>query len=239
MKPFGFELIEPERKSRRIRELFDTVASDYDFMNDLMSAGLHRLWKKRFIDQIRPHPRHTFLDVAGGTGDIAIGLSRRGAGAVWVCDATEKMVRVGQDKARQFPAIRWIVGNAEDLPIPTRSIDVYTIAFGIRNVTDIDQALAQAYRVLKRGGRFFCLEFSQPANPLLRQLYRRYELRVLPFLGYIGSGHSEPYRYLGQSICTFLDPQSLDRKLRQAGFRQTKWQTFGGGIVAIHRGWCL
>ena len=237
----GFDLVDPETKSHRIRSLFETVAVDYDFMNDLMSGGAHRLWKKHFIAQIRPLPTQVFLDVAGGTGDIGIALKRQGGGTVWVCDPAEKMVAIGRDKARRqgVETLKWVIASAEDLPIPSRSIDVYTIAFGIRNVTDIDQTLRQAYRVLKRGGRFFCLEFSQPKNPLLRHLSRSYELQILPLLGYLGSGHQDPYRYLGESIWTFLDPESLEQKIRQAGFSQTKWQSLSGGIVAIHRGRCL
>lgn len=244
---FGARAIDPAEKTPLVRGVFDSVAAKYDLMNDLMSGGVHRLWKDAFVDLVRPRAGETCLDVAGGTGDIAFRLAAKAPGAsVVVCDLTEAMVRVGRDRAidrglmhgaEDGPAIQWTVGNAEALPVAARSVDAYTIAFGLRNVANLDAALAEARRVLKPGGRFFCLEFSHVTLPVLREAYDRFSFGLLPRLGEMVAGDRESYQYLVESIRRFPDQQALCRRIEAAGLVRARARNLTGGIAAIHSGW--
>ena len=238
---FGDRAVEPGAKTGMVHGVFDRVARRYDLMNDLMSAGTHRLWKASFVAQVKLRANERLLDVAGGTGDIAFRLKGRTPAAdITICDLTEAMVRVGRDRAFDRGIVRGldvVVGNAEALPIADRSIDAYTIAFGLRNVTRIDDALAEARRVLRPGGRFFCLEFSQVAAPMLRRAYDAYSFAVIPRLGEIVARDRDSYQYLVESIRRFPDQAELEQRMNQAGFRHTRWRNLSGGIAAIHSGW--
>ena len=241
---FGFREVDPNAKAPMVRQVFDSVATNYDVMNDLMSGGIHRLWKSTLIEMIKPRPGMTLLDVAGGTGDISFRfLDAAGGGAnAFVCDINEQMILVGRDRAIDrgvLDGVDWIVGDAEKVPLKSRSVDVYTIAFGLRNVTRIDAALAEARRVLKPGGRFFCLEFSRVVLPVLRDIYDQYSFTVLPRLGQMVAGDREAYQYLVESIRRFPDQESLLDLMRQAGFARAGYTNFTGGVVALHHGWAV
>ena len=241
---FGYRQVDPREKTGLVRDVFDRVARRYDLMNDLMSGGVHRLWKDRFVEGIRPRPGSTLLDVAGGTGDIAFRyLDRAGASAgAIICDINESMLRVGRDRAIDrglVSEIEWLCGNAESLPVRDRSVDVYTIAFGLRNVTDIDAALAEARRVLKPGGRFYCLEFSRVTLPILRRAYDLYSFAVIPQLGGLVAHDRDSYRYLVESIRRFPDQESFVRRMEQAGIEKPRYRNLSGGIAAMHSGWRL
>jgi demethylmenaquinone methyltransferase/2-methoxy-6-polyprenyl-1,4-benzoquinol methylase len=225
---------------RLVRGVFDSVATRYDLMNDLMSLGIHRLWKAVFIDMLRPRHNMHLLDVAGGTGDIAFRFLERGGGQVTVCDLTEEMVAVGRNRAIDRGIVKgvdWIVGDAEALPIADASVDAYSIAFGLRNVTRIDRALEEARRVLKPGGRFLCLEFSRLAWPWLEPLYDRYSFSVLPALGQWVVGDRESYEYLAESIRRFPAQEELAERIAAAGLEQVTYRNLSGGIAAIHSAW--
>jgi len=251
---FGFRTVKTEEKKTLVRGVFDSVAGRYDLMNDLMSGGIHRLWKGALIDWLNPRPGQHLLDVAGGTGDIAFRFLERTRprnvqpgdvppmARVTVCDITNSMVSVGRDRAIDrgiLGGIDWVVGDAEALPLPDRSVDCYTIAFGLRNVTRIDQALAEARRVLRPGGRFICLEFSKVAVPALAKPYDVYSFEVLPRLGRWVAGDEESYRYLAESIRRFPPQEELAERMRAVGFEQVKYRNLTGGIAALHSGWRL
>jgi len=241
---FGFREVSADEKTRLVRAVFDNVAARYDLMNDLMSGGIHRRWKAELIDRLKPRPGEILLDLAGGTGDIARRfLGRAGKSArVLVCDINESMVAAGRDRALDdgvFQGITWMVGNAEELPIADASIDCCTISFGLRNVTDKQQALAEARRVLKPGGRFFCLEFSRVEAPLLRRLYDLYSFAVLPRLGAVVARDRDAYQYLVESIRRFPPQAELAAMMTRAGLEQVGWRNLSGGIAAIHSGWRL
>jgi demethylmenaquinone methyltransferase/2-methoxy-6-polyprenyl-1,4-benzoquinol methylase len=235
---FGNEQVEPAEKTRRVRGVFTSVASRYDLMNDLMSGGQHRLWKDAFVRRVRPRRDERILDMAGGTGDVAFRLARRGA-EVTVGDINPDMLAVGVDRARRrgLDGLVWAEEDAEALSFADSSFDAYTIAFGIRNVTHVDRALAEAHRVLKTGGRFFCLEFSQTRWPGFREAYRRYSRYLVPRLGRVVAGDPDSYRYLVESIERFPDMAAFSRMIEQAGFGQVKAEPILGGLVAIHSGW--
>lgn len=238
---FGEKQVDAEEKTRLVRGVFDSVADKYDLMNDLMSAGVHRLWKDRLIREIRPRPHYSYLDVAGGTGDIAFRL-RKAAGKdarITICDLDENMLNVGRDRAIDRGWINdfdWITGNAEALPLPDESVDVYTIAFGLRNVTRIDTALKEAYRVLKPGGRFFCLEFSRVDEPFLARIYDGYSYNVIPRIGQLVAKDRDSYQYLVESIRKFPSQKELERRIRAAGFDRARHTNLSFGIAAIHQG---
>ena len=237
---FGFRDVNSAEKSELVRGVFDSVASQYDLMNDLMSVGVHRLWKSALINCLKPRPEMSLLDVAGGTGDIATRFLAAGGKDVTVCDINASMVTVGRDQAldRGVPAgIRWAVGDAEMLPLSDASVDAYTIAFGLRNVTDIRRALREARRVLKPGGRFLCLEFSKVALPLLSSLYDRYSFSALPKLGAWVAGDAAAYQYLAESIRKFPDQDTLRKRIEDAGLERVTVQNMSGGIAAIHAAW--
>jgi demethylmenaquinone methyltransferase/2-methoxy-6-polyprenyl-1,4-benzoquinol methylase len=234
---FGDRPVDPSEKTGLVRDVFDKVASRYDLMNDLMSAGVHRAWKARFIRDLSPRPHETLLDVAAGTGDIAAGWRKAGGGPALLCDINEAMLSQGRDRAfdrARISGMSWAVGNAEQLPFPDRSFDAYTIAFGLRNVTDIDAALSEARRVLKPGGRFFCLEFSQVAIAPLRRLYDAYSNAVIPRLGEIVAKDRESYVYLVESIRRFPNQVALIGRMEQAGFAFNTYRNLSAGVAAIH-----
>ena len=241
---FGFREVGEDEKTRLVREVFDNVASRYDLMNDLMSGGIHRRWKADLIARLQPRPGEILLDLAGGTGDIARRfLGRAGkTGQVIVCDINASMVAAGRDRALDdgvLSGITWLVGNAEELPIADSSIDCCTISFGLRNVTHKQQALEEARRVLKPGGRFFCLEFSRVEAPVLRQLYDIYSFNVLPRLGAVIARDRDAYQYLVESIRRFPPQAELAAMMNRAGFEQVTWRNLSAGIAAIHCGWRL
>ena len=243
---FGFEEVDSAEKQAKVRNVFERVAGRYDLMNDLMSGGIHRLWKAAMIDWLDPRPGLELLDVAGGTGDIALRVLRRvGAenmGRLVVCDLTPDMLQEGRDRAIDqgvLDGVQWVCGDAQRLPLPDRSVTAYTIAFGLRNVTEIETALAEARRVLKPGGRFICLEFSHVALPLLAELYRLYSFEVLPRLGAMVAGDRAAYQYLVESIRRFPDQEALANKMRTAGLEQVRYRNLTGGVAALHAAWRL
>lgn len=235
---FGHEQVSPEEKTRRVRGVFSGVARRYDLMNDLMSGGQHRLWKHEFVRKVRPRKGEAILDMAGGTGDIAFRLARAGA-TVTVADINPEMLAVGVERAKQrcVEGLVWAEQNAESLSFADRSFDAYTIAFGIRNVTDIPAALNEAHRVLKFGGRFFCLEFSRTQWPGFASVYETYSRRVVPKIGKAVAEDEDSYRYLVESIERFPDMPGFARLIEAAGFRNVKAEPILGGLVAIHSGW--
>ncbi|HEY0413478.1 MAG TPA: class I SAM-dependent methyltransferase [Allosphingosinicella sp.] len=235
---FGFEEVAPEEKTARVGAVFSRVSRRYDLMNDLMSGGLHRHWKDQFVRRVRPRRGEAILDMAGGTGDVAFRLARRGA-RVTVADINSDMLAVGEARARaqRIEGLAWSVQNAEALGFSDRSFDAYTIAFGIRNVTHVDKALAEAHRVLKLGGRFFCLEFSTTDWPGFGRLYDAYSLNVVPKIGKAVARDEESYRYLVESIRRFPQREAFAAMIAKAGFVQVKAEPILGGLVAIHSGW--
>ena len=235
---FGDQLVSPEEKTERVGAVFSSVARRYDVMNDLMSGGMHRLWKERFVNRVKPRPGEHILDMAGGTGDIAFRMAARGA-LVTVSDINVDMLAVGQDRAakRAIEGLTWKQENAERLSFADASFDAYTIAFGIRNVTDIPSALRDAHRVLKRGGRLFVLEFSTSEWPGFGKLYERYSDAAIPRLGKAIAGDEESYRYLVESIRRFPKPDAFRAMIASAGFAQSKVEPILGGAVCIWSGW--
>jgi demethylmenaquinone methyltransferase/2-methoxy-6-polyprenyl-1,4-benzoquinol methylase len=241
---FGYRNVSEAEKEHLVRKVFSSVARRYDVMNDLMSAGVHRLWKDAMVEWLNPQPRQRLLDVAGGTGDIAFrvaALSRqRGDEAeITVCDINQEMLAEGirRAEAADEQSVRWVCGDAEALPLPDASMDAYTIAFGIRNVTRIEQALAEAHRVLKPGGRFLCLEFSRVVAPGLDALYERYSFSVLPKLGEAVAGDGEAYRYLAESIRRFPAQGAFAKMIERSGLSRVKVRNLSGGIAAMHSAW--
>ena len=232
-------------KTARVRAVFDSVAHRYDLMNDLMSGGVHRLWKSSLIDQLNPQPGMNIVDVAGGTGDIARRILARcdGTARVTICDINASMLAAGRDRSIDqgqlagHGAPNLVCGNAEQLPFADASLDAYTIAFGLRNVTHIDKALAEARRVLRPGGHFLCLEFSRVAVPLLEPLYDRYSFTVLPRLGALVARDRDSYIYLAESIRKFPPQDALVQMLRDADFGQVSFRNLSAGIAAIHSAW--
>src|SRR6185369_4113003 len=235
---FGDELVSPEEKTQRVGAVFSSVARRYDLMNDLMSGGLHRRWKDRFVARVKPRAGERILDMAGGTGDVAFRLARHGA-RVTVADINADMLDVGKQRSKQrgIDGLEWQVENAEALSFANSSFDAYSIAFGIRNVTDIPAALREAHRVLKRGGRFYCLEFSTSEWPGFAQLYEAWASNVIPRIGKVVADDEASYRYLVESIRRFPKPEAFRRMIEEAGFVRTAAEPLLGGLVAIHSGW--
>ncbi|HEY1794880.1 MAG TPA: bifunctional demethylmenaquinone methyltransferase/2-methoxy-6-polyprenyl-1,4-benzoquinol methylase UbiE [Stellaceae bacterium] len=239
---FGFRRVPEAEKAPLVRDVFDRVATRYDLMNDLMSAGIHRMWKADMVAWLKPRAGQRLIDVAGGTGDIARrvlpALGRTG-GAI-VCDVNHSMIEVGRTRALDdgiLSGLEFLCGDAERLPFADRSFDLYTIAFGIRNVTRLEHALAEARRVLRPGGRFLCLEFTPAVTPLLKPFYDMYSFRILPLLGQIVAGDSEAYTYLAESIRRFPPPDALVRMIEATGFGQVRFRSLTGGIAALHSAW--
>lgn len=238
---FGFRDVRAEEKASLVRGVFDSVASKYDVMNDAMSFGLHRLWKTSMIDWLAPRPGMHVLDVAGGTGDIAVKCLVRGA-EVTVCDINYAMLHEGRDKRFDqgiTDGIDWICGDAESLPFADASMDAYTIGFGIRNVTHIPAAIAEARRVLKPGGRFLCLEFSHVVVPGMDAVYDAYSFHVIPRIGQWIAGDEESYRYLVESIRRFPDQETFAGMIGDAGLGRVSYRNLSGGVVALHSAWRL
>jgi demethylmenaquinone methyltransferase / 2-methoxy-6-polyprenyl-1,4-benzoquinol methylase len=235
---FGYEQVDPEEKTRRVGAVFSRVASRYDLMNDAMSGGMHRLWKDQFVRRVKPRRGEAILDMAGGTGDIAFRMAERGA-SVTVADINQDMLDVGIERAveRGLDTLVWSQQNAEALTYPAGTFDAYTIAFGIRNVTRIDHALAEAYRVLRLGGRFFCLEFSTTEWPGFKEAYDFYSHRVVPKIGGAVAHDEDSYRYLIESIRRFPTMPQFERMIAEAGFERTRVEPILGGLVAVHSGW--
>lgn len=237
---FGEKPVDASKKADLVRGVFDNVASNYDLMNDLMSGGVHRLWKDRLVRIIRPRNNQAFLDVAGGTGDIAFRIKKKAPeAAITVCDINTEMLKVGRDRAIDkgwLNGFDWVTGNAESLPVPDSSIDVYTIAFGLRNVTHIDTALKEAVRVLKPGGRFFCLEFSKVQEPIFARAYDAFSFKVIPQIGHLVAKDRDSYQYLVESIRRHPDQKTLQRRMSAAGMDGTGFYNLSGGIAAIHYG---
>ncbi len=235
---FGEERVTPEEKTARVGGVFSSVARRYDLMNDLMSGGAHRLWKDRFVAKVKPRSGETILDMAGGTGDIAFRMARRGA-RVTVADINPDMLAVGIERAtkRTIDGLVWQRENAETLSFADAGFDAYTIAFGIRNVTDIPAALREAHRVLKRGGRFYCLEFSTSEWPGFGELYDRFSDTLIPRIGKYVADDEASYRYLVESIRRFPRMEPFRAMIADAGFANTSVEPILGGLVAIHGGW--
>ena len=240
---FGDETIPEAEKAGRVHGVFTSVASKYDVMNDVMSGGIHRLWKDAMMDWLAPRAGQRLLDVAGGTGDIAFRFLKRAPGAsAVVCDMTEQMLISGQRRAEaelQADRLEWVVGDAMALPFEDASFDVYTISFGIRNVTRPQDALNEAYRVLRPGGRLMVLEFSQLPNPGLQKLYDLYSYNVIPAMGKAIANDRESYQYLVESIRRFPDQETFLGMIRAAGFGQAKYRNLTLGVAALHSGWKL
>ena len=241
---FGFQTIPEAEKSARVKAVFDSVADRYDLMNDLMSGGIHRLWKAALIATIEPRPGQHLVDVAGGTGDIAFRFleATGGDGRATIVDINHGMLAIGRDRAFDHGLVRgleWVAGDAQALPFRDRCADLCTIAFGLRNVTQIPAALAEARRILRPGGRFFCLEFSHVAMPLLSRLYDAYSFTVLPALGELVTGDRGAYQYLVESIRRFPTQRELADLMTRAGLDRVRFTNLSGGIAAIHSAWRL
>ena len=240
---FGFQSVPEGEKAGMVHGVFSRVASKYDIMNDLMSGGVHRIWKDAMMDWLAPRPGQRLLDVAGGTGDVAFRFLKRAPGAVaTVLDMTEAMLTEGRKRAeaeRMADRLDWVVGDAMALPFPDHTFDVYTISFGIRNVTRIPDALAEAFRVLRPGGRLMVLEFSQIPNPALQWAYDRYSFNVIPVMGQVVTGDRDSYQYLVESIRKFPDQEAFATMIRTAGFGQVKYRNLTLGVAALHSGWKL
>lgn len=247
--PFGAADVAPEEKPHLVHAVFDRVAPAYDLMNDLMSAGVHRLWKRMLVDWLNPQPGQILIDVAGGTGDVArlfLARARRKAersraprALAIVCDVNEAMLGAGVAKADRKGDLSFLCGDAECLPFASDAADAVTIAFGIRNVTDMARALSEMRRVLKPGGRFICLEFSHVEVPGLDRIYEAVSSTVIPRLGKLVAGDAEPYRYLVDSIRRFPDQKRFARLIEEAGFSRVSYRNLSGGIAALHSGWRL
>ncbi|WVZ24967.1 hypothetical protein V8G54_003511 [Vigna mungo] len=256
---FGFKHVNEEDKARMVGDVFTSVASSYDLMNDLMSAGLHRLWKDRLVSKLNPFPGMKHLDVAGGTGDVAFRILEsinkvklRGLQGVfqdtleaetriYVCDINPQMLNVGRQRALEKGfgedgSLVWVEGNAESLSFQNDSMDGYTIAFGIRNVTHIEKVLSEAHRVLKPGGRFLCLELSHVGIPIFKDLYDYYSFSVIPYMGELVAGDRESYQYLVESIRRFPSQENFASMIANAGFQKVEYENLVGGVVAVHSG---
>ena len=240
---FGFETVPEAEKAGRVQGVFNSVASKYDIMNDVMSVGIHRVWKEAMMDWLAPRSGQKLLDVAGGTGDISFNfLKRAGYGHATVLDLTEPMLIEGRKRAeadKMAESLDWVVGDAMALPFGDNSFDVYTISFGIRNVTRPQDALAEAYRVLKPGGRLMVLEFSHLPNDAMQKLYDLYSFNVIPRMGHVIAGDRDSYQYLVESIRKFPDQETFLAMIREAGFGQAKYRNLTMGVAALHSGWKL
>jgi len=238
---FGFETVPEGEKAGRVQGVFNSVASKYDIMNDVMSAGIHRIWKDAMMDWLAPRPGQRLLDVAGGTGDISFRfLGRAGHGHATVLDLTEPMLVEGRKRAeaeRMADSLDWVVGDAMNLPFEDNTFDVYTISFGIRNVTRPQVALNEAYRVLRPGGRLMVLEFSQLPNPAMQKAYDLYSFNVIPRMGKLIANDADSYQYLVESIRNFPDQETFLDMVRKAGFGNAKYRNLSLGIAALHSGW--
>lgn len=236
---FGYQNIPTNQKQAKVENLFSNVAHKYDLMNDIMSFGQHRLWKIFFINKLNPRPNKLYLDVAGGTGDIALGIADKikSGSQIKIIDLTYNMLIKGMARPDKYNTqIERICGDAQNLPFPDCIFDYYTISYGIRNVTDINQALAEAYRVLKPGGRFMCLEFSRVSSVMLKKIYDAYSFQILPKMGKIFADDAISYQYLAESIRRFPKQEEFLYMIKNTGFKHTNYYNLSGGITAIHSG---
>ena len=239
---FGFRRVPRAEKAGMVRAVFESVAPKYDLMNDIMSLGLHRVWKRIFVGDLDPRPHRTLLDLAGGTGDIAFGWLGHGGGKAVLSDINAAMLGVGRDRALNkglVGDVSFLVADAEKLPLPDRCVDRVSMAFGLRNCTDKDAVLSEARRVLKPGGRFLCLEFSKVQVAALRPIYDAWSFQALPRIGQMVAGDADSYQYLAESIRTFPDQERLAAMMRSAGLSRVTVRNLSGGIAAIHAGWLL
>lgn len=246
---FGYRDVDARAKASLVRGVFDSVAGRYDLMNDLMSGGVHRLWKDATAARLNPQPGELIVDCAGGTGDVARRVARLARAAqgrrggeparVVVVDYNAEMVGAGRARETADPEVAWAVGDAQRLPMRSRSANAYVIGFGIRNVTDIGSALAEARRVLKPGGRFLCLEFSRPTAAAVRAAYDAWSFQAIPAIGERVASDRESYQYLVESIRRFPDQPAFAGMMREAGFRQVGWTDYAGGVAALHHGWAV
>ncbi len=247
---FGFRTVKTGEKAKLVRGVFDSVAGRYDLMNDLMSGGVHRIWKSVLLDRLAPQPSERLIDVAGGTGDVAIGFlsrannrpsaERKSPAHAAICDINHEMLKAGASRAAAQALAGQLTrtcGDAERLPFPDGAADAYTIAFGIRNITDMDAALVEARRVLKPGGRFFCLEFSHPITEGLQKIYDAYSFNLIPWLGEKVADDRESYQYLVESIRRFPGQEAFAERIRKAGFSRVTYENLTGGVAALHAGW--
>ncbi|PIE12411.1 MAG: bifunctional demethylmenaquinone methyltransferase/2-methoxy-6-polyprenyl-1,4-benzoquinol methylase UbiE [Rhodobacterales bacterium] len=240
---FGFETVPEAEKAGKVQGVFGSVASKYDVMNDVMSVGIHRIWKEAMMDWLAPRPGQRLLDVAGGTGDVSFKfLKRAGHGHATVCDLTEPMLIAGRQRAeadQMAASLDWVVGDAMALPFADNTFDVYTISFGIRNVTRPQEALNEAFRVLKPGGRLMVLEFSQIPNDMMQKIYDLYSFNIIPQMGKLIANDRDSYQYLVESIRKFPDQDTFLSMVKQAGFEQAKYRNLSMGIACLHSGWKL
>ena len=236
---FGYRTVPAQEKKGLVGAVFRSVAPRYDLMNDLMSLGIHRVWKREFVAGLDPRPGRTLLDLAGGTGDITLGWRARGGGDAILSDINPAMLAVGARRAADDAGVTVLVADAEALPLAPSSVDRVTIAFGLRNCTDKDAVLREAFRVLRPGGQFHCLEFSRVQVAALEAAYDAWSFRVLPLLGRVVARDRDSYQYLAESIRTFPDQERLAGMMAGAGFARVRWRNLTGGIAAIHRGWRL
>tara|TARA_A100001011_G_scaffold373667_1_gene433340 strand:+ start:379 stop:1083 length:705 start_codon:yes stop_codon:yes gene_type:complete len=227
-----------QNKKGLVENVFNKVFDQYDFMNDIMSLGIHRLWKKDLLNMMNPSPNQNLIDVACGTGDIAkLFLNFVNKNSQITCvDPSKGMIKKGKEKLNKFKELSWVVASAENLPIPKNSFDFYTISFGLRNTKDLNKTLSEAYRVLKPGGRFLCLEFSKIQNSSLNLIYKNYS-KLIPSIGKIIVGEKEPYKYLIKSIENFVNQNELLNLMKKNGFEKCRYRNLSGGIVSIHSGW--
>lgn len=239
---FGFRDVPRSEKSTLVREVFDSVAGKYDAMNDLMSLGIHRLWKREFLTLLDPRPHYRLLDLAAGTGDISFGWLKRGGGPVVMSDINESMLNVGQERAAangSLSDIEFLLADAENLPLPDASFDRISMAFGLRNCTNKDKVIAQAYRLLRPGGKFMVLEFSKLQIAGLEKLYDLWSFQALPRIGQVVAKDASSYQYLAESIRMFPPQEKLKQMFEEAGFERVSYRNLSGGIAAIHSGWRL
>ena len=239
---FGYQNVALSQKQELVNSVFDSVASSYDIMNDLMSIGVHRLWKKALLDWMAPRPNQILADLAGGTGDVSLKFLERGGQFAHVIDINEQMLAAGRKRRvmNKFQErLNWLAGDAQDIPLADNSVDRVTIAFGLRNVPDRMRALNQIVRILKPGGRFCCLEFSHVKNPILSSVYDEWSFNILPKLGQLVAGEAQPYQYLVESIRRFPTEAELCSMMADTGLAQIKVRNLSGGIAAIHSGWKL
>ena len=243
---FGYKTVDIKTKTKLVKGVFDSVASKYDLMNDLMSVGVHRLWKDKLVQYMDPQTGYKVIDIAGGSGDISLRILKQMAkrsrhiGELWITDINDQMLSEGQKKLVNhglIDAANWACANSECLPFPDNFFDQYVVSFGLRNFSDKEQALREAYRVLKPGGKFFCLEFSKVIIPVLQNLYHQYAFRIIPFIGDKVAKDRDSYQYLVESIDKFYDQETFIEKIQANGFEHAKYYNFSCGVVALHIGW--